>query len=204
MIYNPTDLTRIRAMMTRPVEAPEGGFIVAAGRLIRQKGFDILLRAFAGSERARGLKLAILGDGPLREPLLAEAARLGVADRVILPGFQANPWAWFARSRLFVLSSRWEGFGNVVVEAMACGAPVLVTDCDFGPREQVAHGVNGWITRTGDARALAEDMDLLLANPGLAARLGAAALERADDFDSHAITARYTDLFRDVAGLSRD
>ena len=200
VIHNPTDLDHIHTMMARPAPVPEGGFIVAAGRLIRQKGFDLLLRAFAASEQARGLKLAILGDGPLREPLLAEAARLGVAGRIILPGFQANPWAWFARSRLFVLPSRWEGFGNVVVEAMACGAPVLVTDCDFGPREQVRHGANGWITRTGDATALANDMDTLLANPGLAARLGAAGAERARDFDSRSIAAEYTRFFREVAG----
>jgi glycosyltransferase involved in cell wall biosynthesis len=144
--------------------------------------------------------LVILGEGPLRDTLLAGAASLGVADRVFLPGFQANPWAWFARARLFVLSSRWEGFGNVVAEAMACGAPTLVTDCDFGPREQVEHGVSGWVTPTGDVAALTRDIDRLLANPGLAARLGAAARARARTFDIQTIAAAYTDFFREVAG----
>jgi glycosyltransferase involved in cell wall biosynthesis len=206
VIHNPTDIDHILAQADKPVEAPDGDFIVAAGRLIRQKGFDLLIRAFAASERARGLKLVILGEGPLRESLLAEAARLGVADRVLLPGFQANPWAWFARARLFVLSSRWEGFGNVVAEAMACGAPTLVTDCDFGPREQVGHGVTGWVTACGDVEALTRDIDHLLANPGLAARLGAAAAIRARDFDCRTIAAEYADFFREVAGapLSRD
>ena len=199
VIHNPIDIDLIEQMMGRPVEVPPEGFIVAAGRLVRQKGLDILLRAFAGSDRARGLKLVILGEGPLRDALAAEAARLGVANRVIFPGFQGNPWAWFARARLFVLSSRWEGFGNVVAEAMACGAPTLVTDCDFGPREQVEHGATGWVTRTGDAEAMAADMDFLLANPGLSARLGAAASVRARDFDSHTIAAAYTTFFREVA-----
>jgi glycosyltransferase involved in cell wall biosynthesis len=202
VIHNPTDVDQILAMSRRPIEAPEGEFIVAAGRLVRQKGFDLLIRAFAASERARGVKLVILGEGPLRQSLLAEAARQGVADRVLLPGFQANPWAWFARARLFVLPSRWEGFGNVVAEAMACGAPTLVTDCDFGPREQVEHSVTGWVTRCDDVEALTRDLDLLLSNPGLAARLGAAASLRARDFDIRAIAAEYTDFFREVAGVA--
>jgi glycosyltransferase involved in cell wall biosynthesis len=200
VIHNPTDIDHILALSRRPIDAPGGDFIVAAGRLIRQKGFDLLIRAFAASEGARGQTLVILGEGPLRDSLRAEAARLGVADRVLLPGFQVNPWAWFARARLFVLSSRWEGFGNVVAEAMACGAPTLVTDCDFGPREQVEHGVTGWVTRTGDVDALTRDIDLLLANPGLSARLAAAASVRARAFDSRAIAADYTDFFREVAG----
>ena len=201
VIHNPTDFDEIVAMSRRPIEAVDGDFIVAAGRLIRQKGFDILIRAFAASQRARDLKLVILGDGPARDSLLAEATKLGVADRVVLPGFQANPWAWFAGALLFVLSSRWEGFGNVVAEAMACGAPTLVTDCDFGPREQVEHGVTGWVTAHNDAQALSSDIDHLLANPGLAARLGAAASIRARAFDSRVIAAQYADLFREVAGV---
>ncbi len=204
VIHNPTDIDQILAMARRPMPTPERGFIVAAGRLIRQKGFDLLIQSFAASRRAEGLKLVILGEGPLRESLLAEAARLGVADRVMLPGFQVNPWAWFARARLFVLSSRWEGFGNVVAEAMACGAPTLVTDCDFGPREQVEHSVTGWVTPSGDVGALTRDIDHLLSNPGLAARLGAAASIRARAFDSPTIAAAYTDFFREVAGVSAD
>ena len=84
---------------------------------------------------------------------------------------------------------------------MACGAPTLVTDCDFGPREQVEHGVTGWVTRTGDVEALTSDIDLLLANPGLAARLASrAASLRARAFDSREIGAAYADFFREVAG----
>ena len=87
VIHNPTDIDQILAASDRPIDAPDGDFIVAAGRLIRQKGFDLLIRAFAASERSRHLKLVILGEGPLRASLIAEAARLGVADRVLLPGF---------------------------------------------------------------------------------------------------------------------
>ena len=115
------------------------------------------------------------------------------------PGFQANPWAWFARARLFVLASRWEGFGNVVAEALACGVPTLVTDCDFGPREQVVHGVSGWVTRSGDPGTLTQALDTMLGDPILAARLAAGGKARARAFDLPAIATAYTDLFLEQA-----
>ncbi|HXV00957.1 MAG TPA: glycosyltransferase, partial [Caulobacteraceae bacterium] len=108
-------------------------------------------------------------------------------------------WAWFSRASLFVLSSRWEGFGNVVAEAMACGAPVVVSDCDFGPREQVGHAVSGWVARAGSPAALAEAMDIVLGDPALAANLAAWGRERARAFDVERIVAAYARLFLDQA-----
>jgi len=126
VIYNPVDIARISQMAgSLPSVTPIRPFIVAAGRLVHQKGFDLLIKAFADSGAARGMDLVILGDGPLESALRGQAAALGVTDRVRFLGFQENPWAWFARARLFVLSSRWEGFGNVVAEALACGVPTL-------------------------------------------------------------------------------
>ena len=199
-IYNPIDIASIQALAADGLaHPPERPFIVTAGRLVRQKGYDILIEAFARSGAARDLDLVILGQGPLEGALRTQAVALGVGDRVKFPGFQINPWAWFAQARLFVLSSRWEGFGNVVAEALACGVPTLVTDCDFGPREQVEHTVSGWITRSEDPAAMATALDTLLANDVLRAALGVRGRRRAEAFDIDVIAREYTRLFLQVA-----
>lgn len=199
-IYNPIDIAAIRRQAAEPlVNVPQRPFVVTAGRLVRQKGYDVLIDAFAKSPAARDMDLVILGQGPLEAALKAQAAVLGVAERVKFPGFQINPWAWFARARLFVLASRWEGFGNVVAEALACGVPALVTDCDFGPREQVEHGVSGWITPSENAGAMAAALDTLLSNDVLRAGLAVRGRRRAEAFDIDVIAREYTRLFLDVA-----
>ena len=200
VIHNPIDVAAIEAMAGAPLAAaPKRPFMVAAGRLVAQKGFDLLIAAFAASAQARDMDLVILGEGPLEGELKRQAQALDVGDRVAFPGFQANPWAWFSRAALFVLSSRWEGFGNVVAEAMACGAPVLASDCDFGPREQITHQVNGWIVAAHSAAALSAGMDALIADPDLRAGLAARGHHRARDFDVDKIVEPYTRLFLDLA-----
>jgi len=199
-IYNPIDIATIQSQAAEPLPAPmERPFIVSAGRLVRQKGYDVLIEAFANSAAATDMDLVILGQGPLEGALRAQAAALGVADRVWFPGFQINPWAWFARAHLFVLSSRWEGFGNVVAEALACGAPTLVTDCDYGPREQVDHAVSGWITRSEDPAAMTEALNALLSNDNLRIAMGVRGRGRAEAFDIEVIARAYTRLFLQVA-----
>ncbi len=204
-IHNPIDLAAIgRSASEALADAPARPFIVAAGRLTHQKGHDLLIDAFAASGSARGMDLVIFGEGPLESALRARAASAGVGDRVRFAGFQANPWAWIARARLFVLSSRWEGFGNVVAEAMACGVPTLVTDCDFGPREQVIHGHSGWVVPAGDAGALAQGLEALLTDPALAARLAAGGQARAADFAADVIAGAYVEFFLKLAGFRAD
>jgi glycosyltransferase involved in cell wall biosynthesis len=204
VIHNPTETALIARFASQPLGlAPPGPFIVAAGRLVRQKGFDLLIKAFADSERAREHRLVILGEGVLEAELKRQAAELGVADRVSFPGFQANPWAWFARADLFVLPSRWEGFGNVVAEAMACGTATLVTDCDFGPREQVTHGLDGWVAAREDTGALTRALDALLADPALIRRLAKAGQARSRAFDVQPIARAYADFFLEQAELRR-
>ncbi len=201
VIHNPTDVARVARAAARPLdEAPRRPFIVTAGRLTHQKGHDLLIDAFAACGAAREMDLVILGEGPLEGALRARAEALGVGERVKFPGFAANPWAWFARGRLFVLPSRWEGFGNVVAEAMACGVPVLATDCDFGPREQVAHGLSGWVVAAGDAAALAQGIKTLLADDDLSARLAAGGAARVGDFDVDKVAEAYADYFRELVG----
>jgi glycosyltransferase involved in cell wall biosynthesis len=199
-IHNPAEISRIMAAAAEPLPyPPRRPFIVTAGRLTRQKGQDMLIAAFAASAAARDLDLVILGEGPLEAELRAQAAALGVGDRVLFPGFQANPWAWFAHARLFVLASRWEGFGNVITEAMACGAPVLSSDCDFGPREQIAHGETGWLVAPNNIAALTNGFDGLLVDSRLLDRLARAGRQRAMSFDVGPIAASYTARFVGLA-----
>lgn len=167
LIYNPiSPPERIRP--TTEAERLWGGAkhrIVAAGSLKPQKNHALLLRAFARMDR-KDSKLMILGEGPLRPDLERLAAELGVADRVVLPGFQIDPWPFYASASLFVLSSDYEGFANVVLEAMAAGLPVVSTDCQSGPAEILDHGRFGALVPVGDEAALAAAMDHALDNPG--------------------------------------
>lgn len=200
-IHNPIEVGRVqRLAKAAAAGAPQRPFIVTAGRLEHQKGLDLLIRAFAHSPACATRDLVILGEGSQGRRLRALAEALGVAGRVHFAGFTDNPWAYFARAELFVLASRWEGFGNVVAEAMACGAPVLVTDCDYGPREIVAHGTTGWVVPAGTAEALRGGLETLLSDAQTRNRLAAAGARRALDFDAPVVAARYAALFEAQAG----
>ena len=204
VIHNPIDIDRIQTMAAEPLpDAPRRRFVVTAGRLEHQKAHDLLLEAFATSPACRDLDLVILGKGSLEAALKAQAAVLGIADRVHFPGFVANPWAYFARAALFVLPSRWEGFPTVVAEALACGAPALVTDCDFGPSEIVEHGHSGWVVPTGDLSAFRSAMEMMLTQPELAAAFSARGLRRVADFGVAAMVEDYTELFLEQAMAHR-
>jgi glycosyltransferase involved in cell wall biosynthesis len=108
--------------------------------------------------------------------------------------------SYFARAAAFVCPSRWEGFGNVIVEAMACGAPVVTTDCDFGPREIVEHGDSGLLVKVDDVDALGKAIAAVLDDPHLASRLAEGARRRARDFDVSRMTHAYEQLFRELTG----
>jgi glycosyltransferase involved in cell wall biosynthesis len=161
VIYNPVITTD---MFARAREAPahswlregHGPVILGVGRLEKPKDFQTLLRAFAHLQDQRPAKLIILGDGKEKEELKTLASDLGIADRVVLAGFAANPYASMARADVLVLSSHWEGFGNVLAEALALGTPVVATDCDFGPREILAGGRYGRLVPVGDVEAMAK------------------------------------------------
>jgi glycosyltransferase involved in cell wall biosynthesis len=139
--------------------------VLGAGRLTRQKDFPTLLRAFAELWRRQPCRLVVLGEGRERPRLEQLARDLGVAADVSLPGFVGNPYAYMARSALFVLSSAWEGSPNVLTEALALGIPVVSTDCPSGPREILQSGRYGRLVAVGDAAGLAEAMAETLRNP---------------------------------------
>lgn len=204
VIHNPIDLAKIRRLSREPaVGAPERPFILTVGRLEYQKAHDVLLRAFAASAAAKDHDLVILGRGALEAETRALAAELGVADRVRFLGWVANPWAWMAKAKLFVLSSRWEGFPSVVAEALACGAPALVTHCDFGPAEVVEDGKSGWVVPVDNVEAFGAAMDHLVANDALRAEFSRAGRLRAEAFDIDPMVQAYTSLFVEQALATR-
>jgi glycosyltransferase involved in cell wall biosynthesis len=135
--------------------------------------------------------LVLVGQGPLQDELTALARELGISDRVVFAGWQENPFAWMANADLFVLSSRFEGFGNVVIEAMACGLPVVSTDCPSGPSEILAGGDTGILVPVGNARALADAMCAVLEDGNLRAQLADKSRRRVPEFDISVIGRQY-------------
>lgn len=166
-IYNPVVGEDLATLTREPIDHPwfaRGAppVILSAGRLSAQKDFPTLIRAFAALRATHEARLVILGGvaeddktEARQQELVALAESLGVAADLCLLGFVANPYAYMARSRLFVLSSAWEGFGNVLVEAMACGCPVVSTDCPHGPGEILDGGRYGRLVPVGHAAAMA-------------------------------------------------
>ena len=187
VVYNPLDIDRAQVLsrleQTRLFSDGKGHkLILGIGRLVEQKGFLHLIRAFAQVRSGSSVKLCILGEGPLRESLQAEVERLGLINEIVLPGFVDNPFAVMRQANLFVLSSGWEGFGNVLVEAMACGIPVVSTACPSGPDEILEQGRWGRLVPVGDVDALAAAMAATLdenEHPDVATRAGEFSVDRA-------------------------
>ena len=175
--------------------------VLGTGRLSAQKDFPTLVRAFAGLRAQTSARLVILGAASTPERTAERAAELralaeglGVGADVDLPGFVPNPYAYMARSAVFALSSAFEGFGNVLVEAMACGCPVVSTDCPSGPAEILAGGAYGPLVPVGDDAALAAALARVLAAPPDRAALR----RRAAEFTPERATDAYLEaLFGD-------
>ena len=202
VIHNPCEIEHVERLAIEDPDVPvEWGIptLVAAGRLTEQKGFADLLRAVA---RVPGCQLLILGEGKDRPALTGLAAELGISERVVLPGFRPNPFAYMARARAFVLSSLWEGLPLVLLEAMACGAPVVSTDCHSGPGEIITHGINGLLVPPADPVAMADALTRVLTDPELRARLALAARQRARDFAAPAMVAAYEEVLTEIARAS--
>ena len=200
MINNPIDIAGIQSTCHAPFPgAPARPYILSAGRLEYQKAHEVLIRAYAQSGIWRSHTLVILGKGSRLGELHRLAATLGVGEYVRFIGFVANPYAWMARAELIVQPSRWEGFPTVAAEAQACGTPLLLTDCAFGTRDIVQHGVNGELVPVDDVPALAAAMARLIGDPALRARLAAAAQEHVKRFNIDAMVASYADLFSEWA-----
>lgn len=130
--------------------------ILGAGRLHPQKDFSMLLRAFAKLRANTNARLMIVGEGPKKHELKTLAESLGIGEDVAFTGYVTNPLPYMKNANVFAFSSQWEGFGNVLVEAMACGIPVVSTDCPSGPREILEDGKWGYLVKVGDADGMAK------------------------------------------------
>jgi glycosyltransferase involved in cell wall biosynthesis len=140
--------------------------VVAAGTLAPWKGFSDLIQAMSVlRDKGRSIRLVIFGQGQLRDELLAQVERLGLSDRIRLPGFTDNTLKYFAHADAFVLSSHVEGMPNVLVEAMMCGCTPVSTDCPTGPRELLQDGRYGYLVPVADPLALAVGIERALDNP---------------------------------------
>jgi glycosyltransferase involved in cell wall biosynthesis len=147
------------------LERKEVPVVLAVGSLIERKDFPTLIQAFAQLVRRRPARLIVLGEGPERPRLERLVGEFGLADLVALPGFVPNPLAYMAKADVLALSSRVEGMPTVIVEALACGTPIVATDCPHGPAELLGDGVYGRLVTVGDAAAFADALAATLAEP---------------------------------------
>jgi N-acetylgalactosamine-N,N'-diacetylbacillosaminyl-diphospho-undecaprenol 4-alpha-N-acetylgalactosaminyltransferase len=195
VIYNGIDLAAARASAGGPAPGVEAPYLLAVGRFTPTKNFDLLLRAFGKLDPRSRPRLLILGEGPERPALEALVADLGLASEVSMPGFVDNPFPYMGGAWALVLSSRAEGFPNVLIEAMAVGCPIVASDCESGPAEilrrgptavraagEVRQAVDGLMTPPNDEAALHLALEQIC-RPEVRARYAAAAPRRAGDFD---------------------
>lgn len=173
--------------------------VLGIGRLDDRKNFQALIEALA-LMRQRGVlaDLVVLGEGPLREPLLAQAQALGVAEQVHLPGQVGNPLDWLRAATVYALSSRIEGLPTTIIEAMTVGTPVVATDCPSGPRELLQDGRIGPLVPMNDSPAMADALARLLQSPAERQRCREAGLQRARDFAPPAVLQAWDALIDEL------
>lgn len=201
-IYNPTFSPDIARRAEASLDHPwfrDGGppVILGVGRLAPQKDFATLIEAFRRASAASPCRLIVLGEGRLRPQLEGQVRALGLEDRVSLPGWVENPYAFMSRAALFVLSSRHEGFPGVLIESMACGTPVVSTDAPYGPAEILENGRWGRLTPVGDVEAMAQAILDSLAGNSVPAE---ALRRRAGNFSAERAVTAYEQMFESLIG----
>jgi glycosyltransferase involved in cell wall biosynthesis len=186
VVYNPFDCAYIRKLSLTSIDHPwfaagQPPVILAVGRLTSAKDYPTLIYAFAKLRKQRAARLLILGEGELRSELESQISHTGLSEDIALPGFVENPFSYMRRAAVFVMSSAWEGLPSVLIQAMACGTPVVSTDCASGPSEILENGKWGRLVPVGDvdtlARAMAETLDETI-HPDITTRAADFTVER--------------------------
>lgn len=200
-IHNPIESDRIQALASQNPGHPwfddEIPVLVSCGRLSAAKNFPLLLKSVGAVLKKTPVRLIIVGDGEQKDELVLLAEGLGISESVDFVGFQKNPFKIFSNSDILILTSTREGFGNVIVEAMACGVPVVSTR-SAGPEDIIHDGVNGILVSNGDERALAEAILNLLEDETYRKSIAEAGRKRALDFDIKKIIQAHERLFHEV------
>lgn len=199
-IYNPVVNDEILELSEESLEDMDFSsesmpVILSVGRLVKCKDYPTLLRAFSIILQKMQARLVILGRGPKEQNLKQLAESLGISDSVIFLGFKKNPFKYMKRASVFVLSSVQEGFGNVLIEAMACGVPVVSTDCPMGPGEIIKNGENGILVPVGNPELMAEGILKILNDADLSRKLSLGGKKRAGDFSINKSAREYENIF---------
>lgn len=210
VVYVPFDLAAIAQAAAQPILAIHDPIfdhptIVAAGRFTSQKRFDVAIQALLHLRQQHHIDahLLILGEGELRPQLEEQIAALGLAQSVFLPGFVDNPHTYIRRAQAFLLSSDYEGFGRVLVDALAVGCPVVSTNCPSGPDEILEGGKWGLLAPMNDPVAIAAALVQVLTNPALAEQLSQQGTQRAQAFNTEAVANQYEALIRSYPSQNR-
>jgi glycosyltransferase involved in cell wall biosynthesis len=198
--YNGIDLDAVRAGGARPpsVASPNAQTIVAVGRLVQLKGYDLLIRALADLRKTRDVRLVLVGDGEHRGELERLVSELSLTSAVTFAGWQDNPWSILGRADALALTSRTEAFPCVLTEAMALGVPVLATNCSGGVEESLLGGEAGKLVPPGDVGSIASGLEQLLSDEALRAKYIDAGRRRAESFDLATAQRRYESVLGDV------
>lgn len=200
-IHNGIDIDSVRESSKQGVSyGKDCPWIVTACRLNNQKDFVTLLKAFRRVRDATEAKLLVVGGGELEEDIIRLSAELKVGDDVIMLGFQKNPFPYIAQADVFVLSSFYEGFGNVIVEAMALGVPVISTDCPSGPGEIIRDRENGFLVPVGDYSRMAEACIALLTDHTLNEKVSNEGQRRVQDFTVSTMAKGFEDYIAEILG----
>lgn len=193
-IWNPLDIEQIVEKSRQEVDHDwfhdDTPIVMGVGRFVEQKQFSVLLEAFELLARHSDVRLVLAGEGPLKEDLQDLAIALDIEDRVDFLGFVPNPYKYMRRAGLLAVSSRYEGFGLILTEALACGTPVVSTDCPGGPSDILKDGEYGELVDVGDPRGLADAMARTLSDPPDFDRL----VERAQHYHVDKVADRYAEV----------
>jgi glycosyltransferase involved in cell wall biosynthesis len=202
MNFFPPSMRRRSWIIPNPVKLPEGlrrpgkgKRLAAVGRLVPQKGFDLLIDAFAiVADRHPDWTLTIWGEGPDRKALEQQRKERGLEDRIFMPGISERPGSWLETADAFVLSSRFEGWGIVLLEAMAWGLPCVSFDCEWGPSDMMQNEVDGLLVPRGDVRALAGALSRIMEDAGLRRRLSQASRTSTQRFSYARVMAAWDEV----------